>query len=423
MTRSDMPGNAAGETRLPLASSGRLACRNILRHGGRTATTIAAITFGVAALVLSEGFVKDIFVQLAEAVVHSQTGHIQVARQDYFAHGAHRPMKFLLPDPEGDKATIRELKGVEDVMARLNFPGLLNNGRADLAILGEGVEPEKEARLGTFVRYSAGRPLGREDRYHVVVGHGVAQALNVKPGDNLTLVVSTAEGAMNTADMQLVGIFQSFSKEYDNRSVKLPLAIAQEVLATQGANVLVVSLRSTEETDRIAGLLGQRAAQHDQEVKTWSELNDFHPKTVLLYNRQFGGLLLIILLMVLLSVANSVNMTVFERTAEFGTARALGNRSRDIFWLVIQENALIGVLGSALGVVSGFLLAKLVSLVGIPMPPPPNADLSYIAYVRVTPLALLGAFTIGFAATVLASVVPALRVARIPVALALRQGM
>jgi putative ABC transport system permease protein len=422
MTHFGKPGNTGRATRLPLLASAKLAYRNILRHRMRTATTVAAITFGVAALVLSQGFVEDIFVQLAEAVVHSQTGHIQLATQGYFAHGAHRPLQFLLPDPEGDKAAIRKLNGVEDVMARLNFPGLLNNGRADLAVLVEGVEPAKEAKLGTFVHFSAGRALGPADRYHAVVGHGVARSLNVKPGDNLTLVVSTADGAMNTVDVQLVGVFQSFSKEYDNRAVKLPLPTAQELLTTRGANVLIVSLRRTDDTERIAGLLRDRAAQHGQEVKTWSDLNDFHRKTVLLYDRQFGGLLLIILLMVLLSVVNSVNMTVFERTGEFGTARALGNRRRDIFHVVMLENVLLGIGGSVLGAVIGVLLAKLISLIGIPMPPPPNADLSYVAYVRVTPPALLGALAIGFGATVLAAVIPALRVSRMNVALALRQS-
>lgn len=422
MTRFDRPSNAQA-TRLPLAANAKLAYRNILRHGGRTATTLAAITFGVAALVLSQGFVEDIFVQLGEAVVHSQTGHIQLARQGYFAHGAHQPMKFLFADPERDKAAILELKGVEDVMERLNFPGLLNNGRADLAVLAEGVEPDKEARLGTFIHFLAGRALRAADHYHAVIGHGVAQALDVKPGDDVTLLVSTAEGAMNTVDLQVVGIFQSFSKEYDNRAVKLPLSAARELLATSSANVLVVSLHDTPDTERIAGHLRARVAQHHQEVKTWSELNDFHPKTVLLYNRQFGGLLLIIVLMVILSVVNSVNMTVFERTAEFGTARALGNRNRNIFWLVMLENALLGVVGSVLGVAIGLLLAQLISVFGIPMPPPPNADLSYVAYVRVTPPALLGALVVGFGATILAAIIPALRVARIPVAFALRQGM
>ena len=67
--------------RLRWSATLRLAFRNILRHKGRAATTLAAVTFGVVALILSQGFVEDIFVQLAEAIIHSQTGHVQIAKE------------------------------------------------------------------------------------------------------------------------------------------------------------------------------------------------------------------------------------------------------------------------------------------------------------------------------------------------------
>jgi putative ABC transport system permease protein len=56
------------------------------------------------------------------------------------------------------------------------------------------------------------------------------------------------------------------------------------------------------------------------------------------------------------------------------------------------------------------------------MPPPPNSELAYIAYVRVTGLALAGAFAVGFTATILAACIPAWRVSVIQVAEALRQS-
>ena len=65
--------------------------------------------------------------------------------------------------------------------------------------------------------------------------------------------------------------------------------------------------------------------------------------------RQFGVLQFIILLMVLLSVANSVNMSLFERQGEFGTMQALGNRRKDVVRLVITESILLGLAGAALG--------------------------------------------------------------------------
>src|SRR4249919_2089689 len=117
-------------TNLPFKVSLKLAWRNVLRHKGRSATTLVAVTFGVLALVISEGFIDDIFVQLGEATIHSQTGHLQLAKQGYFAHGAHQPDRYLVADPEGDEQRIATLPEVADVMARLNFAGLLNNGKA-----------------------------------------------------------------------------------------------------------------------------------------------------------------------------------------------------------------------------------------------------------------------------------------------------
>jgi putative ABC transport system permease protein len=307
-------------------------------------------------------------------------------------------------------------------MARLNFSGLLSNGKADYSILGEGIEPDKEAASGNLLRISAGRRLAGTDHYGALIGQGVAHALKLTPGDRTILVVNTSDGAMNTLDLEVIGVSQSFSKEYDNRSIKIPLAAAQELLNTKGANTLVVSLKRTADTIRVATTLQERTVWRDQEVKTWPELNDFYSKTVELYHRQFGALQLIVLLMVLLSVINAVNMTVFERTAEFGTARALGNRGNEVFQMVMLENALLGLVGAGFGVVLGIALAYAISTIGIPMPPPPNADLGYMAHIRITPGALISAFLIGLVAAVLASILPALKVARMPIAMALRYG-
>lgn len=423
---SDTPASAARRTkatRLPFSAVVRLAGRNLLRHKGRAASILASVAFGAAGLIISQGFVEDIFVQLAEAIVHSQTGHIQVAKGGYYTYGSHQPDKYLVADSEGDKQRIGSLPQVADVMARLSFSGLLNNGRADLAVIGEGIEPEKEEKLGTFLRMSSGRRLKGSDHYATILGHGVATALNLKPGAQVVVVVSTSDGATNTLDLEVVGTFQTFSKEYDNRAIKMPLAAAQELLNTKSANTLVISLKRTEDSQEVARVLTERTVWRDQEVRTWDQLNDFHPKTVALYHRQFGALQLIILLMVLLSVVNSVNTSVFERVAEFGTARALGNRSGVVFLLVMIENTILGIVGGVLGVGISWLVHMGVSKFGIPMPPPPNADLPYVAYIQFTPHAVMVGFAISFLATVLAALIPAFRVSRVQVVEALRQGV
>ena len=187
-------------------------------------------------------------------------------------------------------------------------------------------------------------------------------------------------------------------------------------------NALVISLKKTEDTDGVGVWLKEQLDASGLEVKTWVELNDFYEKTVEMYKGQFGFLQLIILVMVLLSVANSVNMSIFERTGEFGTMMALGNRSSGIFRLVMVENLLLGAIGATLGVGIGTALALAISAIGIPMPPPPNANVSYTAHIQIIPSALLISGAIGITATVLAAILPARHISHMPVVEALKQN-
>lgn len=401
----------------------KLALRNVLRYRGRTSLTLAAIVLGVAGLMLAGGFVEDVYIQLGEATIRSQLGHLQVYRAGYYEHGSRKPYEYVLPRPAEIVRDVRARPGVQDVMLRLNFPGLLNNGRADLAIAGEGVEPEKEARLGSFITMLSGKPLGAGDPFGILLGEGVARSLKLAPGDHVTIVTNTAGGALNTLEFNVAGTFRSFSKDYDNRTVRIPLAAARELLAADIANSAVVLLANTRDTDRARADLERTLAGREVEIKPWYELSDFYGKTIELYKRQFGVLQLITLVMVILSVMNSVNMTTFERAGEFGTMRALGDRRATIFRLVVTENAILGLAGSVLGIAVGALLAMAISAVGIPMPPPPNAESGYTALVRITPATVAMAFSVGFLATLLAALWPARRIAAMPVMLALRQNV
>lgn len=416
-------GADTARTRLPWQVLVGLAARNIGRNRWRSALSLAAIACGVAGLILSGGFVRDLIFQLGEAVIHSRSGHIQVAKAGYFELGSRSPAKYLIPASDARRIQAEKIDHVTTVARRLGFSGLISNGRSSYPIVGEGIEPEKEARLGTYTVLREGRPLSNNDRYGALVGAGVARAMNLHPGSPISLVVPTVDGAMNTVDLQVVGTFQTYSKDYDDRVVRIPLATAQELLNTQGVNVLVLLLDKTRYTAVVARELGAeiRRLGLALELRTWDQLNDFYLKTVALYRRQFGILRLIVLIMVTLAVTGAINMSVLERTGEFGTMRALGNRRWDVIRLVVIEAALMGLIGATIGTILGASLAWVISTVGIPMPPPPNSNLGYMAHIRLVPAIAGGAFLVGVVAAVFASVPAALRVSKLPVVEALRR--
>lgn len=400
------------------------ALRNIFRQKVRSAATLAAIAIGVAGLILAGGFVKDIFIQLGEAIIHSQTGHIQITRAGYSDNKTRAPEKYLVDNGEALKEKLlQSVPGIDQAISRLGFTGVINNGRRDLGIIGEGIEPDGEAKLGTFLRYLEGRALTNNDLDGIVVGEGVAKSLGLKIGDRVTVVMTLAAGAVNTLDFELVGVFQSFSKEFDARAVRISLEAAKTLMDTNGIHLLVVQLNDTVSTASALLATKQQLAKLGFEAQAWYALSDFYEKTVELYDRQFGVLRLIILIMVLLSVINSVNMTLFERTREFGTMRAIGDRSDWVFRLIMIESFWLGLIGGILGMLLGCLAALGISAIGIPMPPPPNANLGYTALIRLDAASVLVAGAIGFIACVLAAIFPARRAAKADIVEALRHGV
>ncbi|HAZ60740.1 MAG TPA: ABC transporter permease [Gammaproteobacteria bacterium] len=400
----------------------KLALRNLFRQGTRTLLTLFAVIFGVTGLILGGGFIEGVLSQLREGTIHSQLGHLQIARDGYAALGRREPFDYLMPDPAAIAAVPEGWPGVLETLTRLSFTALANNGRADLPVLAEGVQPDREVRLGSFITIVDGRHLRDDDAHGVVLGKGVARFLKLAPGDPLTLIATTPDGAVNSLEFRVVGIFQSFSRDYDDRALRIPLAAAQELLVSSGAHVVVLSLADTALTEPIAArLAASLPAGH--EVKRWHELADFYQKTEALYRQQFGVLQFIVLIMVLLSVANSVNMAIFERTGEFGTLLALGQRRGAVFRLIMLEYVLLGAFGALVGLALGILAAIGITALEIPMPPQPGSDVSYNAVVSLIPGVLIQAFLVGWLACVVAAFLPGRRASKLPVVEALRANI
>ncbi len=407
---------------MPIALLFRLAWRNLVRNLRRSVFGIATIAFGVVGLAIAAGFIQDVFDQLSEATISAQLGHVQIAKRGFREGGTASPQDFLI-DSASLKSQVAAVDLVKEVMGRLAFSGLLSLDGTELAIEAQGIEPDPEARLGTRLRMLAGRGLHDGDTYGVLLGEGVAKQLKAKVGDMVSLTAPTIDGSLNLLDLEVLGVFRSFSKEYDDRAVRIPLVAAHELTQTDRVNTLVVQLDRTADTDLAVARLMAMLGDSDLEAVPWYVLSDFYANTKLMYERQFGFLQWIALVLVVMSVLNSLNMTVFERMAEFGTMRVLGNRGSEVVKLIGIEGLLLGVLGSLIGILLAVITAAVVSVAGIPMPPPPNMESGYTARVVLTFPALGWTAAIGTTAAVLASVIRAFRFLRISMPDALRRAV
>ena len=86
------------------------------------------------------------------------------------------------------------------------------------------------------------------------------------------------------------------------------------------------------------------------------------------------------------------------------------------------ETALLGAIGAALSIGVSAALAALISMIGMPTPPPPNAESGFTAAIQIVPTVLQAAFALGMLASIGDALLPARHLARIPVVEALRRA-
>ena len=94
----------------------------------------------------------------------------------------------------------------------------------------------------------------------------------------------------------------------------------------------------------------------------------------MLYNGIFGFLGMVVFAIVIFSVANTILMSIFERTREIGTLMAIGTtRGTRLADVLPAEGAVIGIIGGVLGLAAGALASPtLINHVHIMLPPPPG---------------------------------------------------
>ena len=248
-----------------------------------------------------------------------------------------------------------------------------------------------------------GRGLTAEDETAnvAVVGEQVAERNNVGVGDTLRLNPESS--------LEIVGVARSGGGLVDN-AVIVPLKSLQAAIGIRNrVSFLALDLEEPARAGEVAAALTQ--AYPDLGFQTQGEVLKVLERGVRISDVVRLGISAIALIVGAIAVANTVLMSVFERTREFGVIRAVGAKPRFLFGLVLSESVLLSLVGAAFGVLLGWLGIIVV-----------NRIAENLIGLEVAALTLrLGAFAvaIAFLMGVLSGLLPAARAARIPIAVAM----
>ncbi|MFN4070865.1 MAG: ABC transporter permease [Thermus caldifontis] len=373
----------------------RLVLRNLLARPVRSSLTLLGVVIATASMVLFLSFGEGLRRSLAQEL--SRVGPaIQIIPEGMEGFGFSgypeiTPKEYGLAQEAGRELGVRAIiptlflaRGGFDPQSSFFFQGLP-----------EGVAPDL---LYPGVRVQAGGLLPSERG--AIVGGKVA-----KRGQ---LALESPLRLSPRVELKVEGILEESGGLADNL-IFVPLKPLQEVLGTENYTALLVALNPGQKAEEVARALEARLP--GLKAQTTGDVMRFAERALRISDLVRFGISLVALVVGGLLVANTVMMSVYERTREFGVMRALGAKRGFIFRLVVLEALLLASFGGLLGLALGSAVSQAINLYTLDQV---GLALSAVT-LRLSLFALLVALGLGLSAGLL----PAYHASRIPVVEAL----
>ncbi len=395
----------------------RLAARNLGRHGRRTLLTGSIVVVGFIATTLTAGFVSQSFTGLRYATIKNLGGHIRLFNSQAEGKTDDEAQQFLLENWEEVARIAHQNSAVNLAAPRLGFFGLIVKGEKSAAYLGTGTVPELEKKASLAVQTVArGSFLSDPAADEVLLGGGLSRAVGADVGDIVTVMSTSTDGTLNAFDATVAGVLAYPLKELDDRILFMPFEPAARLLKAEGkATALVLTLKEGTNIERAVTEIKTALKEkgHHVAAKTWIQSAAFYKQVKMLYLAIFSFMGAVLVVVVVLAVANTMTMSVFERTREVGVMLALGMERASIRNLFILEGVLLGLLGSALGTVGSLLVRLVLNASRIQLPPPPGGTNTSTLFVEFIPQAYALALCLMTGTLLIASWWPARRASRL----------
>lgn len=395
----------------------RLAWRNLWRNPRRTVLSLSAVAFATMILVFMMALQQGGYGAMIESAISVFTGHLQVQASGYHDNPG---LEKSFAGVASLEKRLSDVPGVQAVAARAEAYALVSSPSRTYGAAIVGVEPAKEPALSTVARsVREGRYLESPTAAEAVVGRTLAGNLSLSPGDELTLLGQGSDGSLAVATLEVVGIFESGSRDLDRTTVEIPLKTFQDTFTLgDEAHALVIRTsdvgRATGVARAVRAALGDRS---DLVVLTWDRLLEGLKEGISLDAAIGWFLYAMLVFVVTFSIFNTFLMALLERTRELGVMLALGTRAGFLGGMVMTESLLLLLLGLAAGLALGAGVCVLGSQHGIAFSSSEELLARWNLPARIYPCLNLFSLTVGplavLVVTTAAALFPVLRVRRL----------
>jgi lipoprotein-releasing system permease protein len=372
-----------------------------------TFVSILGVTIGVMALVIAlsliTGFQEDVQNKILGA-----TSHLMVS--DLSGEG--------LKDYQSLSLQIKKIPEVESVTPVIYNTVLITGPAKNAGALLKGIDFTQEMATSPWLKNLASGtlPLGAHQD-EIVLGKELAAALGVSVGDTVNVLIPsgrlTPVGLLpRTRSFKVCGIFYSGLYEFDSSTALISLDLAQRLFNLPSRiSYLQVRIKKIFQAEKVAEEI-HSFSKPNIYVTTWMELNRSLFSALKLEKTLLFLTITLIVVVAALNIIASLVLMVMEKTRDIGVLMAIGATSRNIRKIFFLQGAIIGVIGTAVGMALGLAwcwLANTFRLIKVPV------DIYQISYVpfHPRPFDLLSIVIVTLGITFLSTIFPSRRAAKI----------
>lgn len=388
-----------------------------------TLISIAGVMVGVTALIVVIAVMNGFKEDLRDKIL-GVTSHVVISRFDG-----------NIPKYQEVKAKVEEVSGVNAATPFIYTQVMISSRKAISGAVLRGIEPQtaskvinlqKNLRAGSLKELEAeNKPEGMRATPGIILGNELARNIGASRGEPVTVIsplgrLTPLGRVPRSQTFRVAGIFDSGMYEYDSTIAYVSLWAAQRFLGI-GDRVTGIEVRVDDiyEADRVARAIGKALDGYPYWSRDWMRMNKNLFSALKLEKIVMFIILTLIIVVAAFNIVGTLTMVVIEKTRDIAILKSMGATRRSIMKIFLIEGAVIGLVGTLLGLLGGYTLCTLLATYKfIELP----SDVYYISTlpVQMNPLDVALIALAAIVITLAASVYPAWQASRFDPAEAIR---
>ena len=342
----------------------KVAWRNIWRSRIRSIIVLSSIAIGIWAGLLIIGFSFGMNNERTAAAIGVTLGHSQAHNAEFLNDP--RPGAVITDESlEQLTAVLDEQPFVKGYAVRTVLQGMVASPKQTRASRFIGVNAESEQEVTTIASHMLeGDFFETRVRKGAVISEKLAEKMGLGMKKKMVLTFQDHNGVIHKASFRVSGIYRTLNATWDEFNIYLQQKDLERLLGISLIHEVLISYDKSEDTEEKTAAIN---AEIDEAtlVTSWKE----NSPELGVADDMMGIMLVlvlgIIMLALLFGIINNMLMAVLERRRELGMLMAVGMNKRKLFFMILIETMMLGVVAGPIGILMGDLSIRAMMNIGI----------------------------------------------------------